>query len=357
MRILITGGSGFVGSNLCRLFKAHYEDVDVVAFDNLRRRGSELNLPWLKELDVTFVHGDIRQRQDLEDLDGTYDVIIEASAEPSVHAGTGGQSPAYVLDTNLGGTLNCLEFARRRCGGMVYLSTSRVYGIPALQSIRLRETQTRFEALSDGQPDGFVDGGVNEEFAAGTGGFRSLYGSTKLASELFIEEYSALYDFPSVVNRCGVIAGAGQFGKTDQGVFTLWVARHVFGGALKYTGFGGAGKQVRDLVHPEDLFRLIARQISSLGQIEQRLFCVGGGLDGSVSLLEYTRLCESVTGKRIDIASDPNTAAVDVPYHVSNCQRVADVFGWRPEITPAGIVQDIHRWLVSDEPVLKSLFA
>ena len=107
-------------------------------------------------------------------------------------------------------------------------------------------------------------------------GFRSLYGSTKRASELFIEEYVENFGFPAIVNRCGVIAGAGQFGKTDQGVFTLWVARHLFGRGLQYTGFGGTGKQVRDVLHPADLFRLVALENDRLESLQVTCECEKG---------------------------------------------------------------------------------
>jgi CDP-paratose 2-epimerase len=356
MRILVTGGAGFVGSWLCRLLNQGYPDCKVTAFDNLKRRGSELNLPVLKRAGVQFVHGDIRNRGDFEDLQGNFDLIVEASAEPSVHAGTGASSPRYLLDTNLMGTLNCLEFGRLRSGGVIFLSTSRVYSIPALRSIRLRENASRLEPESDGQPNGFTCAGVSEEFPTVGRGFRSFYGSTKLASELFIEEYAVNYNFPAIINRCGVIAGAGQFGKTDQGVFTLWVARHVFGGALSYTGFGGLGKQVRDILHPLDLFELMKRQLPRLGDFRGNVFGVGGGLEGSVSLREYTALCRDVTGREIGLGSIAETADVDIPYFVTDYSKVRGTFGWEPGMRPAQIVEDIFFWLDADSDRLRPLF-
>lgn len=355
MDILITGGAGFVGSSLARLLRSEYPQWRITAFDNLKRRGSELNLPIFKENGIEFIHGDIRDRSDLENLPGTYDLIIEASAEPSVHAGTGGQSPTYLIDTNLMGTLNCLEFGRRRSGGMIFLSTSRVYSIPLMRGLRLREAETRFEPEENGQPHGFSQKGVTEDLATVGLGFRSLYGSSKLASELFIEEYSANYRYPTVINRCGVIAGAGQFGKTDQGVFTLWVARHAFGGALSYTGFGGKGKQVRDLLHPRDLFVLLKRQIEGLSGFRGEVFCAGGGLEGSVSLLEYTQLCRSITGNKIKISASPGTADVDIPYFVMDYSKAEGVFSWRPRMRPQDIVQDIFSWLETNSRQLKPL--
>jgi CDP-paratose 2-epimerase len=356
MRVLITGGAGFVGSSLARLFKEHVPASHVVVFDNLKRRGSELNLPYFKRVGIEFVHGDIRNPFDLDDLPGQFDLCVEASAEPSVHAGTGGQSPAYLLQTNLVGTLNCLEFARRRSRGMIFLSTSRVYAIAALKAIPLQEHPTRFDVAADVAQPGLSMLGIREEFPVVGRGFRSLYGSTKLASELFLEEYGENFGFPALVNRCGVIAGAGQFGKTDQGVFALWVARHLFGGELKYMGFGGAGKQVRDILHPADLFRLVVLENDRLESLQGRLYVVGGGRSTSVSLQEYTDICRRVTGSTVAILPSPETTAVDVPWLVMDHTKVTTELGWYPRMSPADIVEDIASWLVAHRLAVQSLF-
>lgn len=355
MRILISGGAGFVGSSLARMFKQANTSYQVVAFDNLKRRGSEFNLPEFKQLGIEFVHGDVRSLSDLDDLTGQFDLFIEASAEPSVHAGIH-SSPRYLLDTNLNGTLNCLDFGRRRTAGMVFLSTSRVYSIPAMSSIILDESPTRFSVGKGNTLPGLSEKGISETFPIINAGFRSLYGSTKLASELFVEEYAANFSYPVVINRCGVIAGRGQFGKTDQGVFTLWVARHLFGGALSYTGFGGTGKQVRDLIHPSDLFSLIQKQIPVLSKHAGQVFAVGGGVEGSASLYEYTQLCKQVTGKEITIGSIPQTASVDIPYFVSDCSKAKLTFDWQPQKSPLQIVQDIYAWLDANHNTMKSFF-
>lgn len=356
MRILVTGGAGFVGSSLCRSLRAEHPHAEIYAFDNLRRRGSELNLEAFKRQRIRFVHGDVRNPADLDDLPGTFDLFIEASAEPSVHAGTGDQAPGYLVHTNLTGTLHCLEFGRRRTAGMIFLSTSRVYAISALREIRLRAGATRFEVAEQQALLGVSARGVTEAFPSVGRGSRSLYGSTKLSAELFVEEYAAQYGYPAVIDRCGVIAGPGQFGKVDQGVFTLWVARHVFGGALSYTGFGGTGLQVRDLLHPSDLYALIRKQWLRLAEVKGRTFQVGGGASGAVSLREYTGLCEAVTGRQVAIGSKPETADVDVPWYVSDSRLAETTFDWQPEVRPRQVVEDIHSWLEGHREQLAPLF-
>jgi CDP-paratose 2-epimerase len=356
MRILILGGAGFVGSSLANLFKQSYANCAVVAFDNLRRRGSELNLRQFKQKGIDFVHGDIRCPDDLQDLDGDFDLVIEASAEPSVHAGSSGKGIQYLTNTNLGGTLNFLEFVRERSVPSVFLSTSRVYAIKALRGIPLRSEGHRFKVVPSETILGLTGDGINEAFPVTGHGFRSLYGTTKLAAEMFIEEYAETFKTPVVINRCGVIAGPGQFGKTDQGVFTLWVARHVFGGALQYTGFGGDGHQVRDLLHPRDLFALIEKQVPIIDRHRGSVFVVGGGMSGSVSLKEYTEICQSLTGEVLRIGSQPQTAEVDVPWYVSDSSRAQQCFDWQPRIGPAAIAADIHDWLQQNKVQLQPLF-
>jgi CDP-paratose 2-epimerase len=352
MKILITGGAGFVGSALARYFR-HDAANDVVVVDNLHRRGSEWNLDGLRAVGVTFVHGDIRNAADLETLDGTFDVLIEASAEASVHAGIV-DSPRYVLDTNLLGALNCLEFARKRCGGFVFLSSSRVYSIEPLTQLPIVALSTRLELQEDGcNIPGVSFDGISERFPCNTS--RSYYGASKLAAELLCQEYASQAKLPIVINRCGVIAGPGQFGKTDQGVFTLWVARHYFGRPLKYTGFGGKGLQVRDLLHPDDLCDLVRRQLQSWNLVSGRTFNVGGGRNGSVSMQEFTCLCQETTGRKVTIAEEPVTGPVDIPWYVTDHGQITTLLNWTPKRSPKQIVDDITQWIHANEGSLASI--
>ncbi|HJR05805.1 MAG TPA: NAD-dependent epimerase/dehydratase family protein [Pyrinomonadaceae bacterium] len=354
MRVLITGGAGFVGSSLAVAFKREQPEATVVALDNLKRRGSELNVALFKEHGIEFVYGDIRSPGDLQDLNGEFDLFIEASAEPSVLAGLDG-SPNYVLQTNLVGTLNCLEFARRRAARLVFLSTSRVYSIKPLKEIQLTETPARFEIADAQKWSGISAEGIAENFPVHLP--RSLYGASKLASEMIIQEYVDTYGMRAVINRCGVIAGAGQFGKVDQGVFTLWVANHYFGKPLRYTGFGGRGQQVRDLLHPSDLYALIKRQVAQIDSCAGGIFNVGGGRSVSTSLAELTAVCQQLLGREVPIERDDRTSPVDIPLYISDHRRATEAFDWRPARSVENIVEDIIRWLSENEAQLRPIFA
>ena len=256
--VLVTGGAGFVGSGLALRARQAWPEATVTAFDNLRRRGSELNLARLRAAGVAFVHGDIRNPADLAPLGRDLDLLLECSAEPSVLAGYDGD-PSYVIDTNLVGTIHCLELARKAGAAVLFLSTSRVYPIAALNDIRTEEAETRFDIADAQTLPGVSPQGISEDFPLG--GTRSIYGATKLASELLIAEYHEAFGVRTFVNRCGVIAGPWQMGKVDQGVFSLWMARHLKGGTLTYNGWNGLGKQVRDLLHIDDLADLVVTQV------------------------------------------------------------------------------------------------
>ncbi len=351
MRVLISGGAGFVGSFLALAFRKKWPEGDVVVLDNLRRRGSELNLAIFKQAGVSFVHGDVRNRSDLTSLPGNFDLFVDASAEPSVLAGLTG-SPDYVIETNLGGTLNALAFSRERCGLFLFLSTSRVYSMEPLRQLNLRESATRFEC---GAAEGLREGAVTEAFS--TAGARSLYGASKLASEMFVQEYAETYSMRAIINRCGVLCGPGQFGKTDQGVFSLWVFHHLFQRPLKYQGYGGTGKQVRDLLHPADLFTLIEKQIAAQNLPKAALYNAAGGMANSISLKELTAICREVTGREVPIASQPETHGADLPYLVLDSTKASKEFGWKPTRNLKQIVTEIATWAKAHEVALKSALA
>jgi CDP-paratose 2-epimerase len=351
--LLITGGAGFVGSNLALLFREARAELGLTVLDSLKRRGSELSLPRLRDAAVDFRHGDIRSTDDFDDLP-PFDLLIDCSAEPSVHAGQGG-SPRAVLDTNLVGTINCLEAARARGAALLFLSTSRIYPIAPLNSLPFVETETRFRWDDAPGITGFSERGIAECFPLN--GPRSFYGASKLACEQLIQEYVFSYGMRALIDRCGVIAGPWQMGKVDQGVITLWVARHYFGRPLRYTGFGGQGKQVRDVLHVQDLFDLLMLQLEAPELWDGRVYNAGGGNDVSVSLKELTCLCVQETGNTVPITSVPDTTGVDLRIYVTDARKAEADFGWRPAQNAARIVRDIRAWIEEHEETLKNVLA
>ncbi len=340
--LLITGGAGFIGSNLAVYFKDKYPALKVVALDNLIRRGSQFNLPRLKERGIKFIRGDVRQPKDLN-LKFDIDLVFECSAEPSVLAGY--ENPAYIIDTNLIGTINCLELCRRAKADMVFLSTSRVYPYEKINAIKRVETATRFEWA------GFS--GIDTDFSLT--GPRTLYGATKLASELILQEYTAAYGIKAIVNRCGVVAGPWQFGKVDQGVFTYWMLAHYFKKPLKYIGFGGKGKQVRDLLHVDDLCGLIDLEVNNLKKLNGNTYNVGGARKVSLSLLETTALCRQITGNKVKIEKGLRTRPGDIAIYLSSNKKVSLDLKWQPQKQPDAILGDIFSWIRNNEIKLKKL--
>ncbi|MFN2471692.1 MAG: NAD-dependent epimerase/dehydratase family protein [Gaiellaceae bacterium] len=349
MRVLITGGAGFVGGTLSLGLAARHPDWELVALDNLKRRGSELNLPRLREAGVRFVHADVRELADVLAV-SSVDAVVECSAEPSALAGLGGETD-YVVRTNLLGAYHCLELARRDAAQMVFLSTSRVYPVEALNALRYVETEMRFELSAEQELKGASERGISERFPLD--GARTLYGATKLAAELLVAEYAAAFGLRTVIDRCGVIAGPWQMGKVDQGVFTHWMLSHYFGRDLSYIGFGGRGKQVRDLVAIDDLVELIDDQLARPEQWTGFVGNVGGGSEISLSLLETTEICRELTGNLVAIAAEDDTRPGDVPVYISDCTLLFDRTAWRPRQDARAILGSIYTWIKNNERALR----
>jgi CDP-paratose 2-epimerase len=344
-RLLITGGAGFVGSNLAVLLAGRHPEWEVLALDNLYRRGSQLNLPRLEAAGVQFVRADVREPGDLERLPAI-DAIVECSAEPSVMSGVDGDT-GYLVHTNLTGAYNCLELARRDGAFFVFLSTSRVYPVAPQAGLALEETPTRYEIAAEQPVAGVSAAGISESFPLE--GSRTLYGATKLAAELLIEEYRANLGVPAAIDRCGVVAGPWQMGKVDQGVFTHWMLAHHFRNPLAYIGFGGHGKQVRDLLHVEDLVDLVERQLLDPAAWDGLTVNVGGGRECSLSLLETTEICRRLTGNDVAIEPVAETRPGDVPVYLSDCTKLFGLDDWRPRRSAEQVLADIHQWIVADE--------
>ncbi len=356
MKLLITGIAGFVGSRLAEFIKKSTRDVQIIGIDNLSRRGSETNLALLKSLGCTFVHGDIRVKDDVEDLPNV-DWIIDCAANPSVLAGINGGT-SQLVQHNLSGTLNLLEKCRKSKCGFILLSTSRVYSINHLNSLPLRNTASRFELdLDKDFPPGFTGLGVTENFP--TSAPVSIYGATKLASEVMAIEYAMAFDFPIWVNRCGVIAGPGQFGKIDQGIFSFWIYNWMLNKPLGFIGYGGEGKQVRDLMHPNDLGLLLLKQIK-FGKndgTKPNILNLGGGLEGSFSLRELNDYCKNRFNTDKLIGTEKSNRPFDLPYYVTDTNLAAETWNWRPTRTGIEILDEISNWAAENKELIVNNFS
>jgi CDP-paratose 2-epimerase len=380
MKLLITGACGFVGSTLARALLASAEDLQLTGVDNFIRPGSELNRWELAKLGVKIIHADVRSATDFETLPAA-DFVIDAAANPSVLAGVDGQtSSRQLLEHNLWGTVNILEYCKVHRAGLILLSTSRVYSVPPLAALPVAVHQRAFRPVTGtALPAGITVAGVSEAFS--TAPPISLYGSSKLASETVALEYGETFHFPVWINRCGVLAGAGQFGKPDQGIFSFWINAHRRRRPLKYIGFDGGGHQVRDCLHPRDLVPVLLAQMKHNGpppgtapvceeaqglqaQIpspqpsprlggarelegdqrrdrgKPRIVNLSGGAANSMSLAQLTDWCDARFGKHA-VASEASPRPFDIPWLVLDSSLAAKQWNWSPKILLPQVLDEI----------------
>jgi CDP-paratose 2-epimerase len=235
------------------------------------------------------------------------------------------------------------------------LSSSRVYSIEALCGISFKEDNDRFiPHPSKPLPTGFSWEGVSENFP--TSSPISLYGATKLASEVMALEYASAFEFPLWIDRCGVIAGAGQFGKIDQGIFSFWIYHWMLGKPLSYIGFGGKGKQVRDLLCPQDLARLVCLQLANPDKEAPKIVNVGGGLESSMSLKELSQYCADKFGVSRKIKSVPETRTFDIPYYVTDNTLVQETWHWKPEVKITDTLNAVAEWAKANQSIIAAGF-
>ena len=339
MKVLITGICGFAGSTLARELRLYREGIEIVGIDNLSRRGSEENFAELKADGFDIRRGDVRVSGDLQQF-GAVDWLIDAAANPSVLAGVDGKTgPAELLDHNLVGTIPMLEACREWSIPFTLLSTSRVYSIPALRTLRLETTGDAF-TIEEGQTiDGVSQKGLTEKFS--TEPPVSLYGASKRCAELLALEYGATFDFPIWINRCGVLAGAGQFGKADQGIFSFWIHSWLQHQPLKYLGFGGHGHQVRDCLHPKDLVPLLLKQYDAgSGGNLPKTINVSGGIISAMSLAQLSTWCAAAIAPN-EVLRDGGERAFDLPWVVLDSSLARQTWDWQPQIPQEDILREI----------------
>ena len=356
MKILITGVCGFVGSTLARAWVESGSGYTLYGLDNFIRPGSEINRTALKKLGVHLLHADLRVPSDFESLP-EIDWVIDAAANPSVLAGVDGKtSSRQLVEHNLVGTINMLEFCKRCRAGFIILSTSRVYSIVPLAGIPVEAVDEAFRPVPGSQfPQGLSTSGVSEQFS--TLPPVSLYGATKIASEALALEYGQTFDFPVWINRCGVLAGAGQFGHAEQGIFSFWIHSWLHRRPLKYIGFGGSGRQVRDCLHPRDLLPVLDRQMQFPGTAEDRVFNFAGGTMNSMSLVQLSRWCEERFGLH-SVAPELRERPFDIPWMVLDCERAKTFWNWQPATPLESVLEEIAafaeqnpNWLELSAPV------
>jgi CDP-paratose 2-epimerase len=351
MKILITGGAGFVGSSIANHLKLNNPKFKVSCFDNLIRHGSKINLKILKKNNINFIKGDIRNIDKIKSI-GDFDLMIECAAETSVMSSKNSKYK-YLIDTNLIGTINCLQVCKERNAKFLFLSSSRVYPINILNSLSFKQFKTRYELKDQINIIGASAKGISEELSLN--GHRSLYGASKLASEIIINEFNFSFGLKTIINRCGMIAGPGQFGKEDQGVITYWLASHYWRKPLKYIGYGGSGKQLRDVLNIKDLCELIELQIKNFEKFNNNTFNVGGG-NFTISLRELTKYCSELTGNELKIKSEKKERFGDVRVYKTNNNKISTYSGWKPKRDVKQTLLETYMWLQKNEKQLKLIF-
>jgi CDP-paratose 2-epimerase len=341
VKILISGICGFAGSTIALRLKERLSGARIFGFDNFIRPGSELNRRELKRMGIGVQHGDARSAADVGGLPAA-DWVIDAAANPSVLGGVDGKtSSRQLVEHNLYGTINLLEYSKAHHAGFILLSTSRVYAVKPLAELEVKAIGKAFRPVGGKLPRGVTAAGVMEEFS--TGAPISLYGSTKLASEALALEYGEAFDFPVWINRCGVLAGAGQFGRPDQGIFSYWINSWLRQRPLKYIGFGGKGHQVRDCLHPKDIISLLLKQMGArtAGKLP-RIVNVSGGKNSAMSLAQLSDWCAARFGAR-KVEADGGERPFDIPWIVLNSALARKTWEWQPETPVESVLDEIAR--------------
>jgi len=339
MKILITGGCGFVGTNLILSLKKKF---NVCSLDNLSRKGSKYNYSILKKNKIKNYNFDISKYEYFKRLP-EFDIIIDCCAEAAIEKSK--TNLDKVISTNLTGTINILKKAKKDKSKVIFLSSSRVYPIKLIHkklgNINLNKKIKIMHTINE-----------KDDIR----GVRSIYGFTKLASEMLIEEFSYAFKLKYIINRCGVISGPLQFGYQDQGFVSLWVWNHMMKKDLKYIGYGGNGNQLRDVLHIDDLCRLILKQVKYINRINNKIFTVGGSKKSSTSLLSLTKSCQKITRNIVRIKKIKKTSIYDIPYYVSNNNYVSKIYQWRPKKNMSNIIEDIYFWTLKNKNNLKKYF-
>ena len=345
MRILITGGSGFIGTNTC--LEAVRRGHKVIAMDSFVRPKSEENIPILKEAGVEIIRGDVRATVDFH-RSPVPDAIIHFAGNPGIPWSM--NWPTYDFDVNAKGTLNVLEYSRVMGGQLgkkipvIYASTNKVY-TDLVNEIEIFEEEKRYiwegiypSIIGDGFSHEF---GINEKFPLdGFGKYHhSPYGVSKLAGDQYCQEYYQVFGVPTVVNRMSCVYGYHQKGVQDQGWIDHFIRTIAFGdGKLN---FFGDGKQVRDMLWGGDVATLYLDELENIDKVKGSVFNIGGGVDNTMSLIEAVARIEEVSGKKATIEYHDWRLA-DQKVYISDISKVKRELGWSPKVSPMQGIEKIY---------------
>jgi CDP-paratose 2-epimerase len=341
--ILITGGAGFIGSNLAESLLADPQ-ARVRIFDNLSRRGVEHNLDWLRDLDgsdrLEFIEGDVRSKSAVQSAAKNATEIYHLAAQVAVT--TSVEEPRDDFDTNLAGTFNVLEAARQsgRHPFLLFTSTNKVYG--SLERVPVVIDGSRYRALD---PD--FDGVSESELLD----FHSPYGCSKGAADQYVRDYARIYDLPTVVFRMSCIAGPRQFGNEDQG----WVAHFLYSVLEgKPITIYGNGFQVRDVLHVSDLVRAMDSAREGAQRTRGEIYNLGGGMERSISVIQMLQAIEKQTGME-PILRYQNVRPGDQPLYISNTAKLTAHTGWQPQYSNMETLYAIHRFWKDNRDLFRSV--
>jgi CDP-paratose 2-epimerase len=337
-KILVTGGCGFVGSNVILQLKRKLCNYQFYSLDNLSRKGSKFNSKRLKNEGIKNYRFDIASYKNILKLP-KFSIIVDCCAEAAVELSK--EDCDKVISTNLIGTYNLLKKAKKDKSKLLFISSSRVYSINSLKNLIDNKKILRKKIKIKKK----IDTNFNVLDV------KSIYGFSKLASELLIQEFSYVFGIKYLINRCGVLSGPWQFGVEDQGFVSLWIRSHINKNSLKYKGYGGYGQQVRDILHIDDFCKLLLLQIKKFDKIYNNTFNVGGSLKNAISLFELTKFCQIITGNKIKIAINPKTSIYDIPYYVTNNKKVSRFYRWHPKKSIFNILNDIYLWMNANKKI------
>lgn len=337
-KIFITGICGFVGSNLALFFKDH--NYEVYGVDNLLRKGSHKNYLRLKKVGIKIVMGNLCNNKVLKKIlkKNRFSNLIHCAGFTSVLDGTNLITTKKLYENNILSTLNSLEIAKKSNSNFIYISSSRVYSLSVLNSLKLNFKKNY--KLSFNNKLGLSKKGVNENFS--TTSPVSLYGNSKIICEKIIEEYCSINKISFVINRCGLLTGGGQLYKNDQGIVSFWINSWKKSKKLSYIGFNGLGFQTRDCLHPYDLANLLNIQIKKIKKLKKnnKIFNVSGGYDSSFSLKELSEwCCNNIFYRKIKKANQ--SRLFDVKWLVLDNSKVKKVFKWKIKYKKNKIFKDI----------------